>query len=67
MENKIYRLRYLPLFEQNLVSTVDYIARVLKNRGAALRLIDDVMKVRRLLHGARDTERHLLSDVAMKK
>lgn len=104
MESKIYKLRYLPLFEQDLVSTAAYIADVLKNEGAAFRLlddvetailkrlhnplafqpypstkrrerpyyriyignyvvyyvvIDDVMEVRRLLYGARDTEKHL--------
>lgn len=42
MESKTYRLRYLPLFEQDLVSTAAYIADVLKNKGAALKLIDDV-------------------------
>lgn len=42
MENKTYSLRYLPLFEQDLLSTVNYITHVLKNEDAALRLIDDV-------------------------
>lgn len=42
MENKSYQLRYLPIFEQDLMSAVNYIADVLKNKGAALRLIDDV-------------------------
>lgn len=104
MENKSYQLRYLPLFEQDLISTANYIANVLKNEEAALRLIDDVetailgrlsnptafepycsakkrdslyyriyvknyvvyyvvignvMEVRRLIYGARDTDRHL--------
>ncbi len=104
MEGKTYKLRYLPLFEQDLASTAAYIADVLKNEGAALRLIDDVetailkrlhnplafqpypsvkrrdhpyyriyvgnyvvyyvvidnvMEVRRLIYGARDTEKHL--------
>lgn len=59
MENKSYQLRYLPLFEQDLISTVNYITNVLKNEDAALRLIDDVMEVRRLMYGARDTDRHL--------
>lgn len=36
MENKSYRLRYLPLFEQDLTSTVNYITNVLKNGDAAL-------------------------------
>lgn len=42
MENKRYSLRYLPIFEQDLLSTVNYIAHVLKNEDAAQRLIDDV-------------------------
>ena len=104
MENKSYKLRYLPLFEQDLISTASYITNVLKNEDAAIRLvddveaarlerlkklvafepnqsakkgdypyyriyvrnyvvyyvvIDDVMEVRRLMYGARDTDRHL--------
>ncbi|MBS5284038.1 MAG: type II toxin-antitoxin system RelE/ParE family toxin [Clostridiales bacterium] len=104
MENKSYHLRYLPLFEQDLINTANYIANVLKNEDAALRLIDDVeaailerldhpvsfepyhsvkkrdypyyriyvrnyvvyyvviddvMEVRRLMYGARDTDNHL--------
>ncbi len=104
MGNKSYQLRYLPIFEQDLISTANYIANVLKNEAAALRLIDDieaaimerlsnpvafepyrsskkrdhlyyriyvrnyvvyyvviddVMEVRRLMYGARDTDRHL--------
>lgn len=42
MESKSYQLRYLPIFEQDLISTVNYIANVLKNEDAALHLIDDV-------------------------
>lgn len=42
MANKSYQLRYLPLFEQDLISTVNYISNVLKNEDAALRLINDV-------------------------
>lgn len=104
MGNKSYKLRYLPIFEQDLNNTVNYIANVLKNEDAALRLIndveaailkrlnnpvsfepyhsirkrdypyyriyvknyvvyyvviDDVMEVRRLMYGARDTDNHL--------
>ncbi len=44
MENKSYRLRYLPIFETDLLSTASYIANVLKNEDAALRLVDDVEK-----------------------
>lgn len=42
MENKSYQLRYLPLFEQDLLSTANYITNVLKNEGAALRLINNI-------------------------
>ncbi len=44
MENKRYHLKYLPLFEQDLMGTANYIANVLQNRDAAVRLIDDVEK-----------------------
>lgn len=44
MENKKYQLRYLPLFEQDLLETVNYITNILKNSDAALRLVDDVEK-----------------------
>ena len=37
-----YKLRYLPIFEEDLMNTVNYIARELKNPSAALHLIDDV-------------------------
>ena len=104
MENKSYQLRYLLMFETDLLSTVNYIINVLKNEDAAIRLVDDiesailkrlenplafepyhsmkkreylyyriyvrnyvvyyvvigtVMEVRRLIYGARDTDRHL--------
>ena len=42
MENKSYQLRYLPIFETDLLSTVNYITNVLKNDDAALRLVDDI-------------------------
>ena len=48
MQDKIYKLRYLPLFEQDLLDTVNYIStfsvisKVLKNEEAAMRLINDV-------------------------
>ena len=42
MENKSYKLRYLPLFEQDLISTANYITNVLKNEDAAIRPVDDV-------------------------
>ena len=56
MQDKIYKLRYLPLFEQDLLDTVNYISKVLKNEEAAMRLINDIMDVRRLLYGARNIE-----------
>ena len=40
MANKKYRLRYLPLFEQDLVQTVSYITNVLKNPDAAEKLCE---------------------------
>ena len=42
MENKSYQLRYLPIFETDLLSTVNYITYVLKNEDAAHRLVDDI-------------------------
>lgn len=42
MGNKIYRLRYLPLFQQDLLATASYISAILKNAVAAMQLIDDV-------------------------
>ena len=42
MGNKIYHLRYLQNFEQDLINTASYITNVLKNKDAALRLVDDV-------------------------
>ena len=42
MENKSYQLRYLPIFETDLLSTANYITNVLKNEDAAHRLVDDI-------------------------
>ncbi len=42
MTNKIYKLRYLPLFYDDLERTVDYISNTLKNTSAALRLVDKI-------------------------
>ena len=42
MENKFYQLRYLPIFETDLLSTVNYITNVLKNEDAAHRSVDDL-------------------------
>ena len=36
MENKSYQLRYLPIFETDLLSTVNYITNVLKNEDASV-------------------------------
>lgn len=42
MENKQYKLRFLPIFEQDMIEAVDYIAGNLKNPAAAERLVDDI-------------------------
>lgn len=42
MADEKYRIRYLPLFEQDLVQTVSYITNVLKNPDAAEKLANDV-------------------------
>lgn len=42
MKNDSYQLRYLPLFEQDMVQTVHYITDVLKNKGAATALVADI-------------------------
>ena len=42
MGDKKYELRYLPLFEQDLIQTVNYIVNVLKNPDAADKLVNDV-------------------------
>ena len=42
MEGKQYRLRFLPLFEQDLNDVVDYITQTLKNPAAANRLVDEI-------------------------
>lgn len=42
MKNEKYKLRYLPLFEQDLIQTISYIKNVLKNTDAAEKLVNDV-------------------------
>ena len=42
MDGKQYKLRFLPLFEDDLNEIVDYITLRLKNPLAAERLVDDV-------------------------
>lgn len=42
MGNKVYKLSFLPLFENDLNEIVDYITFELKNPEAASRLVDDV-------------------------
>ena len=42
--DKRFTLRYLPLFEQDLVAVRDYIAFTLQNPAAALRLVEDTEK-----------------------
>lgn len=44
MNDKKYTLRYLPVFQDDLMSAVDYISDKLMNRKAALRLIDETEK-----------------------
>ncbi len=43
-QRKQYKLRYLPLFWEDLSSATNYIAFELKNPKAALRLVDEVEK-----------------------
>ncbi len=42
MANETFQLRYLPIFEDDLLNTVDYIANTLQNETAADQLINDV-------------------------
>ena len=42
MGDKKYQLRYLPLFEQDLIQTVRYISNELQNPDAAEKLLDDI-------------------------
>ena len=42
MRDKLYKLRFLPLFEQDLNDAVDYITQRLKNPDAAEALTDAV-------------------------
>ena len=42
MENKIYSLRYLPIFKQDLTNAINYIANTLQNQEAAAKLLDDI-------------------------
>ena len=42
MADKKYKLRFLPLFEQDLNDTVDYISLKLKNPEAARKLVNEI-------------------------
>ena len=42
MENKVYSLRYLLIFEQDLTQTINYIANTLQNKEAATKLLNDI-------------------------
>ncbi len=42
MKNEKYKLRYLLLFEQDLIQTVSSITNVLKNTDAAEKLVNDI-------------------------
>ena len=44
MDGRRYKLRYLPLFEQDLNEIIDYIAFDLRNPEAAERLLDDIQQ-----------------------
>lgn len=44
MDGKHYKLRYLPLFEEDLTEIVDYISLRLRNPIAAENLVDEVQK-----------------------
>lgn len=44
MDKKRYKLRFLPLFEDDLNEIVDYIALRLKNPIAAVNLVDEVQQ-----------------------
>ena len=42
LENRKYTLRYLPLFQEDLIECASYIANTLQNPAAAEKLINDV-------------------------
>jgi len=42
MENKRYILRMLPMFEDDLNETIDYISEKLQNPNTALKLVNDI-------------------------
>lgn len=42
MKKKKYKLRYLPIFYEDMESTINYITKTLDNPKTVLRLIDDV-------------------------
>lgn len=42
METRAYKLRYLPLFEEDVKNVAAYISHVLQNPDVAHNLIDDV-------------------------
>lgn len=44
MPSKEYKLRFLPLFEDDLNEIVDYISRVLQNPSAAEIFVDEVQR-----------------------
>ena len=69
MADKKYKLRFLPLFEQDLNDTVDYISLKLKNPGAAQKLVNEIQsairknrrvrKVLNLITPKRNTNTHI--------
>ena len=54
MERKVYKLRYLPLFAQDLSGIIDHITNTLGNKKAAEKLIDKVEQA--ILHRLPDAE-----------
>lgn len=44
MNNKKYTLRYLPIFEEDLLSAADYISNKLLNKQAAIKLVSETEK-----------------------
>lgn len=44
MENKKYKVRYLPVFQEDLIEATTYISNVLKNPTAANKLLEQIEK-----------------------
>ena len=69
MTDRKYKLRFLPLFEQDINDTVDYISLKLKNPGAAQKLVNEIQSAIRKrqacpksfepYHSKRNTNTHI--------